>query len=343
MATICMKNFTPLLAKKLVVLVNLALAFHILLYATAGCCFALQNDTLDDALDEHPQASQTQQEAGEPKKFDEFAVDWKTDDAKMTRGLKLAEAFRLSLLEPNADATTPAEKIGDVLEAFRMQNVPLKDRPDLSGFKVTSKQFVAQLKGTEKNDASAAFGDFSGRWYGVWDKQPVDHNWHETVFAKDSEDDLGPEFPKLIGHQYAWIGDGFGWNYLIQPQHATGEVVLGFVHHLQPFHPKQIRSDFALVGFKDEGKRLIWVTDSHVFFEEIGNDSTKLFSKEGGPVYAITGFDYSWKDGVLIPATQGFQAVYSRDSNDRPEFVRFNLKLKASASQTPTDKKTISQ
>ena len=333
-----MKNSPSSPANKLLVLANLALAFYVLSYVIAGCCFALQND----ALDKHPKTTQQQQPAtGEPPKFDELAVNWKTDKARMIRGLKLAEAFRLSLLKPNADASTSAEKIGDVLEAFRMQSISLKKRPDLSGFKVTSKQFVAQLKGAEEFDASAAFRDFSGRWYGVWDKQPVDHNWHETVFAKNSEDDLGPKFPKLIGHQYAWIGDGFGWNYLIKPRHATGEVVLGFVHHLQPFHTEQIKSDFPLVGFKDEGKRLIWVTGSNVFFEEVGTISTKFFSKESEPVYAITGFDYGWKDGVVIPATQGFQAVYSRDSKNRPEFLRFNLDLKPPSAVSALPAETI--
>ena len=324
-----MKILPPLTIGKLLILAQLALAVHIFSFGTAGVCFAVQNG----AVIERSHALSQKSEKTEPLKLDELAVNWKSDTAKMIRGLKLAEAFRLSLLKvtEGAVSSTPAEMIGDLLEAVRTQNIALEKRPDLSGFTVTSKEFVAQLKGQQQLNAATMFRDFSGRWFGVWDKQTVNHHWHEPVFGNGLEETLKNKLPELTGYQYAWIGDGFGWNYLVEPEQAAGQVVLGFVHHLKPFHPTEIRSDFPLVGFKDVGQRLIWVTAGQVFFEEVITDSAMGLTKDGEPLYSITGFNYSWKEGAIIASPLGFQAVYSNSSDNRPEFLHFKL----AAKQTP--------
>ena len=309
-------------------LLRLILIFNLGAWVNTSVCLAVQTTSQAEANSaENAPAILPTPAPAQLVKFDELAVQWEADNAKMIRGFKLAEAFRLMLLDTTDGVLTKAKKIGDVLEAFRIQNIALDGRPNLSGFKITSKDFVAQVMGQQTLDASIAFSDFNGRWYGIWDGQPVDHNWHTTRPGNSLTKDLATKFPNLKAYQYAWIGDGFGWNYLAKPEQSAGQVVLGFVHHLQPFQPKQIRSDFPLVGFKDEGNRLIWVTPSHIFFEEVFTDSTKNISKDGTPLYAITGFDYSWKDGEIIPAAEGFQAIYSRNPDQRPKFLKFEVAI----------------
>lgn len=74
--------------------------------------------------------------------------------------------------------------------------------------------------------------------------------------------------------------------------------------------------------FVDEGK-LIWITAGEVFLEE------SFYVSAGVEGYAITGFFYKVKDDIL-QTTQGFQAIYTRESDNRPEWFSFPLELQVS-------------
>ncbi len=182
--------------------------------------------------------------------IDENAVAWHQDKVSMLRGWKLAEKFRTSLTEKKDGAGL--ESIGAFLEKFRTKyQVPIADRPSLAKFAVTQEKFVTQLKGHETIGTDQAFEPFSGRWYGLWEKKQVNHHWHQTKSMSVEESE------SLVSAQFAWIGDGFGWNYLINGQEPGDGVVLGYVYHLEENDPSKVRFEFPLIGYFDGPGRLI--------------------------------------------------------------------------------------
>ena len=253
-------------------------------------------------------------------------------------GLDAALAFRKEML-----ADDRADAVGRLIERFAEQYAaPISDRPSsgrassnrpsLSAFAVTADAFSDQLRRGDAIDPEAAFAPFAGSWFGVWDGKRVDHQWSGVGLAPPSGSDAG-----LIATQKAWIGDGWGWNYLYRSPStdrsvslapprapraaALEEVVLGYVemlHHQDPHgDPTAIASVFPLVAYYDGPGRLIWVTPSSVYFEEV-------FGPRDGERYAITGCDYRLSPrGEAAIVGGGFQAVYTRDPAVRPPWLRF--------------------
>jgi len=250
-----------------------------------------------------------------------MAVRWQDDQQRMARGLRRAEAFRIDLLEADDAGRNRAALIGAAMEDFRRRYAtPLPERPTLDRFTVTADAFDSQLRAGTTLDADAAFAGFSGRWYGKWDELLVDHHWHDVQRPAAIVQPKLPGLPHIAALQYAWIGDGFGWNYLVRPPETDGDVVLGFVYHLKPHEPETIRSDFPLVGYLDGPGRLIWITPSNVYFEE-------SFTVSGEQRYGITGFSYRIEGPRLIGEERGFQAVYTRNPHQRPEWKTFSVTL----------------
>jgi PiT family inorganic phosphate transporter len=196
--------------------------------------------------------------------FDETAVDWKHDEQHLLDGLRQAIEFHRSFSQADLKA------IGRTLEQFRNLPPAEKDRPSLSSFQVTQQSFVEQLTGTRRVFAEAGFAPFAGRWFGIWEDMEVDHNWSET-FAVTLPTNLAEELAieREAEVQYAWIGDGFGWNYLVTPNGRSSPIVLGHVYHVQPGEPAVIRSEFPHMGYFDGTGRIIWITTGTIFFEEI--------------------------------------------------------------------------
>ena len=265
------------------------------------------------------------------KPFDEDRIAWQDADDLKFKGLRLAEQFRESLLQQGDARCTKASLLGAALERFRTDYpAPLSGRPTLERFDVTGDAFVVQLGGTKTLDVAKSFGVFSGRWYGKWDQMLVDHHWHPVVTdparsAPGRSDRAGKSVPALVGLQYAWIGDGFGWNYLVRPTGAPGSVVLGYVYHLTPHKPAEIRFESPLVGYFDGAGRLIWVTPSLIFFEEVLPGKSPQTQR-----YAITGFNYSIQHDTLVNVGDGFQAIYTRRPDVRPDWLEFPLTLSVS-------------
>ncbi len=254
------------------------------------------------------------------KEFDETSVAWQDDQARMLRGFRLAEDFRQMLFKVE-NGTSRAQTIAEGLERFRIDSKrPLPNRPTLDRFKVTAKSFLKQIQGRQKLNAQAAFASFSGRWYGKWDQLLVDHNWHPVVADLNSLKVPETLKTRLVGLQYAWIGDGFGWNYVGQSKDGEGQFILGYVYHLAPREPKKIRYESPLVGYFDGPGRLIWVTPHDLFLEEVLPGKTKSEDR-----YAITGFRYRIAKGHVVPEGDGFQAIYSRNSKQRSPWMRFDV------------------
>lgn len=241
------------------------------------------------------------------------------DRERFLRGLGEAEAFRETLLTRDSDGETRARRLGETITLFRERAANrLVDRPGLGHFALEPGEIETRVRGAWRRvDPGAAFAPFAGRWYGSWEANRVDHDWSGVVEHDPPRTE--PQLAKIrIGAtQSAWIGDGFGWNAVVTPD-SGGDVILGTVYHVEEGHPDRVRLHRPHVGVDAGPGRLIWITAGEVFLEEV-------FSADRAERahYAITGFRYVLRDGKIVPAGEGFQAVYTRDQARRPSWYRF--------------------
>ena len=261
-------------------------------------------------------------------KFDESAVAWHLDRQLYIAGIERAEAFRRRLVAVNADGTSEADLLALALQQFREKSTAaLEGRADLRRFDIDRDSFLRQLRALDQLDPAKCFESFTGRWYGVWDRMHVDHHWHAVAKSPFSVDASLPR----VSVQYAWIGDGFGWNYLAAPvgERSDGNVVLGMVYHVQPHQPDQIRLRRPHVGYYADPGKLIWLTAQEVFCEEI------LWGRDEFPErYAITGFCYRIRGGTLTSIGKAFQAVYTRQADQRQPFFEFPISVSVASSDS---------
>lgn len=243
----------------------------------------------------------------------------------LVKGLDEAESFRHSLLLQNPFGKTQAQALAQAIIQFQQSaNPSLQDYVTLDDFVLEEQELINFISGNAGEIFGAlSFELFNGKWYGKWDQYLVDHDWEPTLefhspIILDTTNSLS-----LRAVQYAWIGDGFGWNAVIAPEHRnTGDVILGSVYHVRNQNPDEIDSHRPHVGIPLDEGQLIWITDSEVFLEQA--------FKAGNPKdesYAITGFFYENKDGKLINRGDGFQAVYTRQPDNRPEWFRFPVEI----------------
>ncbi len=255
---------------------------------------------------------------------------WQANRALYEAGLKECEAFRQRLLRPiGATRRTQAELVGQAIERFPgICAAALRGRSNLDGFHVPADAFLLQVRGRSSLDGEHALSRFTGRWYGLWDQMRVDHHWW-PVEHHDPPVAVGRDLPRIVASQYAWIGDGFGWNYIVQPRRDPAcHVVLGMVYHLDASDAKKIRLRRPHVGYLAGPGKLIWVTANEIFFEQTTSP------KDGvARIYTITGFKYEIREAQLRSRGNAFQAVYTRQQDRRPPWFRFPLDL-----QVPDDK-----
>jgi hypothetical protein len=246
------------------------------------------------------------------------------DQKAFVEGIEEAEQFRRSLLTTDSKDVRRATLLCRAISRFpALTEKALKDRPTLSDFKLTETQLLQQVEGTSPTKGSDAFGTFQGRWYGVWDKWNVDHDWAEVTNYKQPKRLSDTNELGLRAVQYAWIGDGFGWNVVAVPAgNMTGDVILGSVYHLADADPKRVRSRQPHVGIAAGDGRLIWLTKQEVFFEQALPGKTAKDDR-----YSITGFRYRIDGGKLSADKNAFQAVYTRDEKTRPAWFPFEIDL----------------
>lgn len=246
------------------------------------------------------------------------------DQKAFQEGIEEAELFRRSLLTADSKGNRPATLLCRAISRFpALTEAALKERPAMSDFKLTEAQILQQVEGTNASKGPEAFGLFQGRWYGVWDKWSVDHDWAEVASFKPPKRLSDTNELGLRAVQYAWIGDGFGWNVVAVPVgNKTGDVILGSVYHLADADPKRVRSRQPHVGIEAGETRLIWLTKQEVFFEQVYPGKTPKEDR-----YAITGFRYRIDGGKLTADKRAFQAVYTRDEKTRPPWFTFEVNL----------------
>ena len=237
--------------------------------------------------------------------------------------------FRRDLLDGDSpDIPNANQLIRAILQFMTQANTQLRTqtgRPLLGQFGLIRSR-IATIIGRQKPfNGRVCFGDFEGKWYGQWTDFNVDHHW-QSVQQLDNPGQItvdGQIF-RVHAYQYAWVGDGYGLNLVVeiadkQPRYC----ILGYVVHIKDRDFRQVLSRRPHVGVFVEKGKLIWITASEVFFEQ-----TLKFDNQ--PAYAITGFRYAVQDDTLV-ATKGFQAIYTRSPDRRPEFFEFPVSLSLKA------------
>jgi hypothetical protein len=191
-----------------------------------------------------------------------------------------------------------------------------------ASFSMTAERLNLQLRGEMPlGPPESTFHAFDGRWFGLWDSQPVNHDWRPSRVYQPSK--AGPSEVDVRADQYAWIHNGFGWNYLCTTKSNPHPFVLGQVYYLSQSNLRKIDSRKPHVGFADipgDGgatTRLVWITEQEIFLEEV-------FSQPDpdNDYYVITGIYHELLSSKPSVSAVAVQAKYTRRSQDRPAFLK---------------------
>ncbi|MEO0570910.1 MAG: hypothetical protein AAF039_04330, partial [Bacteroidota bacterium] len=157
-------------------------------------------------------------------------------------------------------------------------------------------------KNTSKSDKSlAVLNSFSGEWHGKWQSMHVEHLW---LPIRKCTIKTGLEY-EIIGFQTCFTGDGFGWNYLVRKDGKI--IILGHVYH---FNKKgTLDYENPHYAFLNDQSQLTWVSDNHVYYEFVCNDSHCDFDSH----YVITAIPYSNKNTLKFGTP--IQAIYTAKNN----------------------------
>jgi hypothetical protein len=248
----------------------------------------------------------------------------------ISRSMIEAETFRQSLFAGKSD-TNSARGIAQACVSFRQwinQNVNHSSGQstyDLARFRLDEQGIYDAMAGLSKiTDPNQFYGSFQGKWYGIWDGKNVDHHWdrYTPMQPVPRFEVPGGEPVKCLGYQYAWVGDGYGLNHVASSADGSKKFLLGYVVHIrdQDLNREVVRRPH--VGVMDGSGRLIWITAGEVFFEELIPGKTKAQDQ-----YSITGFRYTFEEKQLV-ASKAFQAIYTRDSENRKPWRGFAIDLR---------------
>jgi hypothetical protein len=244
------------------------------------------------------------------------------------KGVKEAEKFRRNLLLKNAAGLTQAEILSEAVVRFqKLVGDHLAKENNVKGFRLKHKRLFQALEGDNHGlEPQQAFSAFEGKWYGVWDKMEVDHYWFPQINQNPPVKVEGFHAFWIHSVQFAWIGDGFGWNVVASEKEDSDEYyVLGTVFHVRDKDPDQVYLHRPHAGISAGQDRLIWLTAGEVFLEE------RIAAKGDLPErYTITGFNYQMngRDQLSVKGNS-FQAVYSRDPEIRTPWRQFWINLTA--------------
>lgn len=242
-------------------------------------------------------------------------------ESRFTEGLGLADKFRRELIRRGVTGQARANVLARACLQFREKVASGSDDVvSLRKFKISEKQIVRALEGDSRGRRGRrTFQSFTGRWYGKWDKLLVDHNWYPTVdFSPRMKIDGFHDLYVETG-QFAWVGDGYGWNIVASTGIKEKKLfVLGSVYHVEDGDPNRVRDHRPHVGVICGDDRIIWITRGEIFFEE------KVDSDRTDPErYTITGFRYTFDGTKLRSRENAFQAIYTRNSGNRPDWKQF--------------------
>jgi hypothetical protein len=244
------------------------------------------------------------------------------------KGVKEADRFRRGLLQKNASGLTQAGILSEAVMRFQdLAESHLSKENGLKGFKAKKKTLLRAFNGEKsKVKPYEAFSAFDGKWYGIWDKMEVDHHWFPQINQKPAK--RVSAFNDIWIHvvQFAWIGDGFGWNIVAtEDEDSTDYFILGTVYHVRERDPSQIYLHRPHVGISTDKDQLIWLTRKEIFLEE------RMPAKGEFPErYAITGCNYQMHGTSRLSVVgNSFQAIYTRKPDLRYPWKQFWINLSA--------------
>jgi hypothetical protein len=242
-------------------------------------------------------------------------------ESRLTEGVGFADKFRRELIRRGVSGQSRANVIARACLVFREKVAAGSDDVvSLKKFKISEKLIVRALEGDSRaRRGNRTFDSFAGRWYGKWDKLVVDHHWYPSVKFSPRMKINGFHDLYVETGQFAWVGDGYGWNIVASTGIKEKKLfVLGSVYHVEDGDPERVREHRPHVGVICGENRLIWITRGEIFFEE-KSESDRTHPER----YTITGFRYQF-DGLKLQSRENaFQAIYTRNSEKRPDWKKF--------------------
>ncbi|MBI1390205.1 MAG: hypothetical protein GC154_17330 [bacterium] len=231
---------------------------------------------------------------------------------RLIAGVLESASFWRELQENGGLESYAAQLASLAVEVVHSVNPVLKAPATLKPFLFDKEEYERRIhEGVDLNAALDAFNSFTGRWYGMWKEIPVDHEWTRAVEYDPPWEITQNENTLFIhGLQYAWIGDGFGWNIVVSfdnPDNPTH--ILGTVYHVKDHNPAFVYLHRAHIGLVMDGG-LVWITRKEVFFEE-----ATVYNQM--PVYTISGFQYLRSADRIEDVTQIFQTYYTSNRQAR--------------------------
>ena len=246
---------------------------------------------------------------------------WREQREQLQEGVVQADALRAKLLTASPQGDTYLGRIVNAVTLYQKDAASsANDLVSTRSFTITEEKLRNQLMGRTTLAPEQAFRGFEGKWYGLWDRWPMNHDWSATeIFSPPKT--VAEAAPKVAALQYVWIGSGFGWNYMVQPKGETGFVALGQVYYGEEPDYMKMGGAKPHVGYVDvsapdkPATRLVWITEYEIFLEEVFPDEKGQLNR-----YAITGVYHSLLNEPPTLSPNAVQAVYTRDSVHRPKF-----------------------
>ena len=203
-------------------------------------------------------------------------------DAELISGVESAEAFRRELL-----STGVADELARTI-------AQASGIPGLTADTVLE----AVTGGLSRAQLWDALTPFDGDWEGRWQSMDVEHTWESRL-------DLARPVPisdttelALIAYQFAWVGDGYGWN--IEARVEAGSVLLGSVYHLDP-NTGEPAYHVPHVGVPLGRGHVAWIVPGYLYLERVEGDAT----------YQITQLQWG-PDDASEGAREVYQTTYRR-------------------------------
>lgn len=258
---------------------------------------------------------------------------WRERREEYDLGFQEADALRQQLLkrisatQDSVDQSTSIDLITTVVDALQKELAKKGGTESIAGFQLTRDRLTNQLESKTKLASESVFEPFKGKWYGVWDRTEVNHDWRPTRIAESPKATSQPGV-FLCADQYAWIHNGFGWNYLVSAdQKGLGNFVLGQVYYVDDKDRKRIVNRKPHVGFADlkagdlSPTRLVWITEFEIFLEEVFPQTNRE-----DDYYVITAIYHRLLSDEPTVSDMVTQAKYTRRNHDRPAFkkIRWN-------------------
>ena len=149
-------------------------------------------------------------------------------------------------------------------------------------------------------DGYKLFNFFSGRWFGLWGTDIVQHQW--LLPWKLNSLIPNTDNYSISSFQTAWTGDGFGWNYQIQKNGKS--YIIGYVCHFN--ESGKVTMKRPHIGFPQPNNSIIWLTKDHVYIESICENQEYSTNPKH---YVISGSYFNDKQQPAV-ILKTFQEVY---------------------------------